>query len=281
MTRQGRFVDDPPFVDEPFLAKSNPVHLDKGCGMILTDIFRHPVKSLGSESLQRVRLLPDAALPGDRHYAITHGKSEFAKGPLGWVRCKNFLRIANVPQLAAYKITFEPERQHLWVTDATDCTKFDLADSKGRQDLVSLVMNAPSAHVLQPFSIVDIPGVSLSDSPHQAVSLGFRSTLRALEVASGLALDPRRFRMNLWIDGGKPWTEVSLVGREFRVGDIWFEGIERITRCLVPAASPVSGIRDTNPLKTLSSSFGRKDFGILARVLSAGDLAIGAAAVLD
>jgi hypothetical protein len=244
--------------------------------MILTDIFRHPVKSLGSESLKTIQLSADEAMPGDRRYAITHAKSQFDHGSPAWERCRNFLRIANVPELAAYEVAFDPVRQMLWLTDAQGHHAFDLSNDSGRRDLAALVAAAPQAAAARPLTVVDVPGVSLSDSPFQAISLGSRATLRALEAAGGFPLDPRRFRLNLWIDGNAPWTEFDLVGRTFQIGTVRFEGIEPITRCLVPAANPVSGKRDTNPLQALSTHFGHKTFGILARVLHGGKIDVGA-----
>ena len=246
--------------------------------MILTDIFRHPVKSLGAESLGSVRRVAGKAMPGDRRYGIVHPKSRFNRASPAWAPCENFLRIANLPTLAAHDVSFDPDLQRLAIMTKTSKRSFDLSDSTGRGALAAFIetllqqARPPGALV-----VAQVPDVSLSDRPEQAVSLGSRASLRALEAACGRALDVRRFRMNLWIDGPPPWREFDLVGHRFQIGGVLLEGIAPIPRCLAPAANPVTGRRDVNPLKVLSSDFGHTHFGVLARVVTGSNLETGAA----
>ena len=242
----------------------------------LTAIYQHPVKSVGAQSLRTVRLSAGQAMPYDRRFAITHGKSEFNRSAPEWMRCKNFLRIANIPEFAALDLDYDPDSQMLTVQTPNGPVDYDMGSPVSRSALAKFLEAIVDERMPGPFDIVDVPGISLSDSPDQAVSIAFRSSLQELEAAAGAPLDPRRFRINLWLDDAPAWQEFDLVGREFQIGDLRFRGIEKLTRCLVPAANPSTGKRDTNPLKVLSNSFGHSEFGITAEVLAGGTLSLGA-----
>ena len=243
--------------------------------MKLTDLYRYPVKSLGTESLQVTNLYPEKAMPGDRQYAFTHGKTIFDTSAPCWTPCKSFLRIASVPELAAFTMTFDLECRLLRLGLFQNLHTYDLSTDSGRLQLLEFIKTHIRTRLPEPYDLVELPDESLSDSPHQAVSIGFMASLHDLEEICGQPIDLRRFRMNLWIQGGTPWREFNLVGRKFCIGDIWFQGIEAVRRCMAPAANPETGKRDLNPKKTLLTHYGHGNFGILAKVLNEGEIRVG------
>ncbi|MFN3615600.1 MAG: MOSC N-terminal beta barrel domain-containing protein, partial [Rubrimonas sp.] len=73
----------------------------------LARIWRHPVKSLGREALDRVALAPGAAMPFDRQWALAHAASAFDPDAPVWVPCGNFLRVTHAHRLAQVEAAWD------------------------------------------------------------------------------------------------------------------------------------------------------------------------------
>jgi len=91
---------------------------------------------------------------------------------------------------------------------------------------------------------------------------------------AGTSLAHIRFRMNLWVDGFTPWEEFEWEGREITVGAARLTVTGRVKRCNATNADPDTGLRNTELPRLLHSSFGHMDFGVYARVLNGGDVAL-------
>ena len=74
--------------------------------LTLTHIYRHPVKGLSPEPLERVALTPGLGLPQDRRFAIGHGRSGFDPAAPVHVSKSNFLMLARNEKLARLKTRF-------------------------------------------------------------------------------------------------------------------------------------------------------------------------------
>ncbi len=245
--------------------------------MHLAAIYRHPVKSLGSESLQHVMLTAGKALPGDRAYAIAHGKTRFDPDIPGWAECGNFLRIANIPALARPAIAYDPDTRLLSLTDEGVCARYDLSTEEGCTALAAWAGTAAGSIRPGPYFVAEAPGVAMTDAGDQSPSVMSLASLRDLSERVGVSLDPRRFRGNLWIDGDdlEPWAELEWTGRTLAVGRVDFVVTEPIERCLATAANPETGNRSDNPLPALKSRSNDPLFGMLADVRKSGTVAVG------
>lgn len=244
--------------------------------MRLEHIFRHPVKSLGSERLERVELVAGQAMPGDRAYALAHERGEWDSDNPAWMRCSNFVRVAGCPRLAAVDARFDPSTRRIaCALDGADAIDADLSTDDGRAALAKWAEAAAGDDAPGPYRIAEVPGAALTDSPMQAPSLMSLASLRALGEAMDVELDPRRFRGNLWVDGLEPWRELELVGREIAFGDLVLRVAAPIHRCVATAANPETGARDANPLVPLKRLHGEPLFGMLVEVLSNGEAAAG------
>jgi uncharacterized protein YcbX len=115
----------------------------------------------------------------------------------------------------------------------------------------------------------------MTDSDFPSVAILGLASLRALGQVMALDLDPRRFRGNLWVDGLAPWEEFDWVGREIRVGSAVLKVVEPIGRCAATEASPATGRRDAPVVKALRAATGETCFGVYAKVVSGGDVALG------
>lgn len=235
----------------------------------LARIFRHPIKGIGSEPLEAVALSPEGAVAGDRRLALLHAGGE--TGP-GWQPRRNFLQVAAGPALARVRAAQTAEGVRLGHPDLPDLVVRSESDGPALADWVRPLW--PEGRPA-PARLVPSPAHGMTDSPDPFVSIGNLASLRALSQRAGRALDPRRFRINLWVEGWAPWEEFDQVGRRFAIGAVPLEGRERIVRCRAPEADPETGRRDVDVCRVLENGWDHNEFGILARVLSPGSVALG------
>ncbi len=77
------------------------------------------------------------------------------------------------------------------------------------------------------------------------------SLARLAEIAGEDALDPRRFRMLIEVDGLAPHEEDGWVGRTFRIGDAAVRFRGHVGRCLITSRDPDTGVVDLPTLDLL------------------------------
>ena len=111
-----------------------------------------------------------------------------------------------------------------------------------------------------------------------AVSLMAEATVAALAPAlDGAVPDPRRFRMNVTIDGADAWEEHGWAGRELAVGGAVLRGAEQVPRCVMTTLDPASGRRDVPVLRALAGLRGKRGvhLGLWCEVLEPGTVRLG------
>ncbi|MCH2078293.1 MAG: MOSC domain-containing protein [Rhodobacteraceae bacterium] len=242
----------------------------------LADIYRHPIKAHGSELLESVTLAADHTLPWDRVWAVAHEKSKSDGSE--WARCGNFSRGAHVPTLMAVTCSLDEATgtvtlRHPELADLTADP-----DSEGSKiiDWIAGVMPPEarrSTAVVRAQSAAQ--GQGMTDNPNPYVSILSHASLRALSQKAGRELSPLRFRGNLWVEGLAPWEEFEWVGKTIRIGAIELAVEDRIDRCPATTVDPATGRRDTPTLDLLQEGWGHIDFGVFARVISAGPVNVG------
>ena len=238
--------------------------------MKLEGIHRYPIKGIGRESLQNVLLAAGAPVPGDRAWAVAHaGCPEDS----GWRPRGDFLVVAAGPDLAAIRANSDGDRITLSHPDRPDAT-FDLPADAAR--LIDWVRPLWPETRPAPVSLRQAPAATgMPDNGIASLSIMTRASLEALSDAAGEPLDMGRFRGNLVLDGTTPWAEFSWIGKRLRVGSAKIEVLEPIGRCRATEANPATGQRDVNMLAVLRDHFGHTDFGVYARVVEGGSIALG------
>jgi uncharacterized protein YcbX len=237
----------------------------------LAQIWRHPIKSHGREALERVRLIAGKTMPGDRVWAVAHAASS-ADGT-AWQPCVNFSIGAKAPGLMGISARYDE------ATGAVTLSHPDLhdlhvdPDSEGDR-LIAWTLPIMPANRTGSARVIRVPGRGMTDTDYPSVSLGNLATHRAISQKMGRPLSERRWRLNLWIDGLAPWEEFDLIGAEIMIGDVRLVIRERIERCKATTANPDTGKRDADTLATLET-WGHRDMGVYAEVLSSGEVAIG------
>ncbi|MBD0330095.1 MAG: MOSC domain-containing protein [Thermoleophilia bacterium] len=141
---------------------------------------------------------------------------------------------------------------------------------------------ALSAYVGRPLALVhgDRPGAAVDRSRGQ-VTLVSEASLAELARRSGRkAVDGRRFRMLIGVDGARPHEEDEWCGRPVRVGQAVVRVLEQVARCAVTTRNPDTGERDFDTLRAIAAYRGLRDgeaidFGVYGDVLEAGRVRVG------
>jgi uncharacterized protein len=94
------------------------------------------------------------------------------------------------------------------------------------------------------------------------------------------ALDGRRFRMLIEVDGCEPHEEDTWIGRRVRLGDALVEIPGPVPRCATTTRDPGTGKRDFDALREIAAYRGKRDgkkvdFGVYARVVEPGRIRVG------
>lgn len=241
----------------------------------LAAIYRHPVKSLGEEALERVSVTAGQAMPWDRVWAVSHGRSEFNPLEPEWVESKSNVIQSTNPNLARITCAFSETTGKLSLAhpDLGEITVYPETDGERLTEWLAPIA-APSGP--PPYRVIRVPGgQALTDFPDTHFAIGNLASLRALEEMAGRTLEHIRFRMNLWIDGAAPWEEFDWLDGEAKIGGLRFKIIDRVTRCSATNADPQTGTRTTDLTRDLYNRFKHMDFGVYAQALDSGELTVG------
>lgn len=243
---------------------------------VVTGIFRYPVKGLSPDPLQSVSVAPGGALPFDRAWAIENGPSRFDPANPEPVPDISFLVLMRDERLAALESRFEEDTQRLvLLRGGRQVASGVLSTPSGRQIIEQFMAAFMSDRLRGRPKIVGGPGYCITEGGVPCVHIINLATLRDLERVMGRAIDPIRFRPNLFVDGPAPWDELSWIGREICVGPVRLKIVERTTRCAATNVDPKTGARDMDIPAQMRREFGHLDFGVYALVQSACTVAVG------
>ncbi|WP_299368516.1 MOSC N-terminal beta barrel domain-containing protein [uncultured Tateyamaria sp.] len=235
----------------------------------LAHIWRHPLKGLGSEALEQVRLDPAEAVVGDRVWALLNAAADDIDA---WQPRRNFLQVASGPRLASIGAVS--------IGDGIVLTHPDRDPLEFRPDSAPDALGAWIDDLWPqerpgPARLVKAPEQGMTDVPYASVSVGNLASLRALSGRAAFDIDMRRFRINLWLDGLAPFEEIDLLERDLTLGTATLSPVEPIERCRAPDANPRTGARDINMLRLLEDGWSTRNFGVYFKVKTAGVVTIG------
>lgn len=238
----------------------------------LAQIWRHPIKAHGAESLETVTLTAGETLPWDRVWAVPHEAAKTEGG--AWVACRNFTRGAGYPSLMAIDAKFDPAEETIELShpDLANLTFSPERESQAFLDWVRPIL--PEGRPA-PSGLLRATGQGMTDKSKPWLSILNLSSLRELSRHLDAPLDPRRFRGNLWLEGGDPWEENNWIGKHLKIGATTFTVTERITRCRATEVDPDTGKRNLDTLGALMQGWGHRDFGVYAEVTNGGTINIG------
>ncbi len=239
-------------------------------------IYRYPVKGLSPEMLPRTTLTPGRPLPADRLYAIENGRSGFDPAAPGYFPKIRFLMLMRNERLAELRTTFDEATHTLTITaERREAARGDLRTPEGRGAIEKFFAEFCADELRGPPRILTAPGHSFSDVAAKVVSIISLASIARIENAVGGAVDPLRFRGNIYVADWPAWSEFDLLEKTIAIGPARLKVVKRIQRCAATNVDPVTGIRDLNIPDTLMRSFGHADCGVYAEVVSGGEIEVG------
>ncbi len=243
-------------------------------------IYRYPVKGLSPQKLERTALSPGQTLPADRLYAIENGPSGFDPAEPQYFPKQRFLMLMRNERLASLRTDYDETNHTLIIhTEGREAARGDLRTKEGRLAIEAFFRRFMPSELRGPPKVLhgdnhDSPH-SFSDVAKKVVSIINLASVAAVATAAGHAVDPLRFRGNIYVAGWPAWREFELMGQTLAIGGARLTVIKRIVRCAATDVDPSTGIRDLTIPKTLLQSFGHADCGVYAEVMTGGDIATG------
>lgn len=249
----------------------------------IDSIVRYPVKGLsGVPARDPVRLDPGRGLRGDRAFAIARRDS--TPSSTGWLSREHFFHLARHEHLARISLGLVEDGSDspaLVVETAEGMARgkrgSSLAgevgafDSAAIDDLLRRTLGADHGEP----RLVEAASDGLWDWEDAHLSIINLATLEELERETGVPVDRRRFRANLYLTGLAPFEEFELVGARIRVGEAELEVFQPTDRCRATTIRPVEGVSDLNVPALLASRYGYAFCGVYARVIGGGTVRVG------
>src|SRR5690242_17435748 len=239
-------------------------------------IYRYPVKGLSPQPLQRVLLRPGQTLPADRLYAVENGPTGFDPAHPAYFPKQRFLMLMRNGRLAALRTDYDAASHTLAIRyDGRVAASGDLRTAEGRAAVEAFFADYCRDELRGPPKVLFGDGHSFSDVAKKVVSIINLASVAEIESALGQAVDPVRFRANVYVTGWPAWHEFELLGREISMGDARLRVVKRIVRCAATEVDPQLGIRDLPIPTTLQRVFKHGDCGVYAEVIADGEIALG------
>jgi uncharacterized protein YcbX len=240
-------------------------------------LYRYPVKGLSPEPLTRAELSAGSYFPGDRLFAIENGPSGFdAVAPQHQPKIK-FLMLMRNERLARLRTRYEPATHTLTIEqDGAEMVRVDIASPEGHAAIASFFRTFMPDELRGPPQVLAAPeGFRFTDNPRGFVSIINLASVAAVEGLVGAAVNPLRFRANVYVTGWPAWAEFDLMDREVQIGHARVRVHKRIKRCAATNVDPEVGVRDLTIPDALIAAFGHQDCGVYAEVLTGGSVAVG------
>lgn len=238
-------------------------------------LWRHPIKSHGREALDQVMLSVGKTMPWDRHWAVTHSKTKFDSAAPAWATCRNFMIGASTPGLAGLWARFDERTGQMHLRhDALGALRFDPENTDDVARFVAWVSPLCPPDSFQPTGLATAPQRGMTDTDYASISIMTKASHGAVADALGVPLELERWRGNVWLDETAPWEELEWLGHDVQIGDAVLHVVEPIARCKHTMANPHTGIRDVDTLTALRDGWNHQNFGVYAKVITGGTIAL-------
>jgi hypothetical protein len=243
---------------------------------VVTEIWRHPVKSMQGESVDAATLAPDG-LHGDREWGVRDQ------------RTGTILTGRREPVLLEASACLDGSQPVITLPDGTVVHGIGTASDAVLSDWlarpVSLVAAAGADGGRAEYfedSTDDTSTVLEWTMPDgRFVDAGALLVLTTASLRAGASLHPagawdvRRFRPNLLVDvDGDTWVEDAWCERSVRVGDAELAPFLACTRCTMVTRSQPGLERDLDVYRTLRHHHGGT-MGVWTRVIRPGSIRVG------
>ncbi len=230
-------------------------------------LYDYPVKGAAGREHNRLQIDPAVGVAGDRRYGLKRSAEtpdRWAPKAAFFVGMNTALMVSQVPAV--------------------------VMDEDGEQLDPRWVDHVARRLGFERIEVLDTRGAfTLADRPRQYVSIINLASVRALAEFVGVAIDPARFRMNIWIDGLEPFAELDWVTgypgtRDVQIGAMRLRVDEACVRCKAIEANPQSGAYDLELQRALEDLMRSRSYpgaphngsprvkGVLAQPYSPGSI---------
>jgi uncharacterized protein len=247
--------------------------------MRVASLWRYPVKGFSPERQARVTLQPGAYWPGDRLFAVENGPSGFDPETPRHAPKIKYLMLMRQEKLARLTTRYEDGTGVLTVThEGREAARGNLATAEGCAAVEAFLADYCRDDLRGPPRMLTAPaGHRFTDSRSGFVSLVNLASVAELESRIGAAIDPLRFRANIYVEGLAANAELEWpAGLRLETGrGVVLEMVKRTERCAATNVDPQTGARDMAIPRALMSGLGHADCGVYLRILAGGGLAPG------
>jgi uncharacterized protein len=242
----------------------------------VTSLYRYHVKGLSPEPLPHAELVVGATMASDRKYAIENGPGRFDPNAPRHLPKITFLMLMRDERLATLKSEYDDATETLTILrDGKQVAKGALNTPLGRSMIEQFLAAYMKSELRGAPKIVSADGHSFSDVASKCLHIVNLASVRDLERVTGKAIDPLRFRANVYLEGVAPWDEFKWLDKTLTMGGAKLVVFARTQRCDAINVDPVTGKRDMGLPATLSRTYGHTDVGIYAKVSVGGHIACG------
>ena len=242
----------------------------------ISGLYRYPVKGLSAESLKTVPLAVGKTLPADRRYAVENGPSGFDPAQPAWRPKTYYLMLMRHERLAGFQTLYEDETGRLTIRrDGEIVAQGDLDTAEGRAAIEAFFATHFARELKGPPKVLSGGGYSFSDLASKVVSIINLASVAAIETMVGAAVNPLRFRGNLYVRGWPAWHEAGLLHQTLAVGEVRLKVVKTITRCAATNVDPETAARDLDIPAALMRRLGHNECGIYDEVVAPGTVSLG------
>lgn len=259
---------------------------------VIDSIYRHLIKGLQAEAVREIRVAPDIGVEWDRNFAFKHIADENYQiqesESQEWISKRMLLTQHDFPDLAKVRPEWNPTNKNLmlYLNDQLEMTG-NISTLEGRKKIERWVRNFlgscqpfekayhPDLQNLQLVGSSESSKTNYTDGKVGPVSIASVESLRDLEAKFGHSIDPRRFRINLFVSGVAPWDELSWSGKRIKINETVLEIAKPIGRCPNIDVDAESGARKDPIFSQLKEKLGHSIFGVRAHVISGGSIRAG------
>jgi len=241
----------------------------------LAHIWRHPIKSHGHEAIDRTQLCIGQGLPLDRVWAVIHANSPVDPAAPVWAKSRSFVIGTEVNPLVAMSAECHADGRitlrHLHLDDIT----LNLDDTDDQARLIAWTAPLLSPDRPKATAVIRLATHGVFDTDFPSISINNLASLEAISAVAGQTMDMRRFRGNLWFTGLEAWEEHGWLGQDVRIGGAVLNIVEPVVRCAATTVNPDTATVDVETPYLLRKHWGHRDFGVYARVVKGGEIALG------
>ncbi|MGE0830594.1 MAG: MOSC domain-containing protein [Hyphomonadaceae bacterium] len=242
----------------------------------IASIYRHPVKGFTPERLTHAMLKAGEGLAFDRVFAVEDGPSGLDAAAPDFIPKMKFTVLAKIAKIAAARTRFDDATGVLSASADGRAIEANLFTEAGRAAFAKWLGAFLGDEARGPLKVLPAPGAHrFFDHPQGHVSLINLASVRELEARTGRAIDPLRFRANVYVDGWPAWAEINAPAARVKLGAAEARVFKPIVRCAATHVDPETAKRDFDLVGALQREFGHAHCGAYLHVENGAVLAEG------